>query len=166
VLSGINLGTNLGNATWHSGTLAAARQGALLGLRGIAFSTPISERLPEPDFAALTPWVRRTLELLLPEKDLPLVNVNLPPQPRGLCWTRQSFRHYDGQVVPLEDPYGRTVYWYKVIPIEQVEEGSDRWAVGAGYVSVTPLRLDLTDAAALENARTKIGCSKEGVIGA
>src|SRR6266498_4199772 len=53
VLSGINLGTNLGNAIWHSGTLAAAKQAALLGLRGIAFSTPVGES--EPDFDAISP---------------------------------------------------------------------------------------------------------------
>jgi 5'-nucleotidase len=60
VLSGINLGYNLGNSMWHSGTLAAAKQGALLGLRGIAFSTPTKGS--EPDFDALDPWVARALE--------------------------------------------------------------------------------------------------------
>src|SRR4026209_2542541 len=55
VLSGINLGLNLGNSCWHSGTLAAAKQAALLGLRGIALSTPVTS--DEPDFAALEPHV-------------------------------------------------------------------------------------------------------------
>src|ERR671934_398924 len=59
VLSGINLGLNLGNSIWHSGTLAAAKQAALLGVRGIAFSTPVGDS--EPDFDALSPWVERTL---------------------------------------------------------------------------------------------------------
>jgi 5'/3'-nucleotidase len=148
VLSGINLGPNLGNAMWHSGTLAAAKQAALLGLRGIAFSTPT--RGSEPDFARLRPWVRRVLELLMPERWLCLVNVNLPPEPRGLCWTRQSVRHYDGRVVPGRDPMGREHFWLTVAPLEEVEEGTDRWAMERGLVSITPLRLDLTDAAALE----------------
>jgi 5'/3'-nucleotidase len=147
VLSGINLGPNLGNAMWHSGTLAAAKQAALLGLRGIAFSTPT--RGSEPDFARLRPWVRRVLELLMPERWLCLVNVNLPPEPRGLCWTRQSVRHYDGRVVPGRDPMGREHFWLTVAPLEEVEEGTDRWAMERGLVSITPLRLDLTDAAAL-----------------
>ncbi|MEZ0332906.1 MAG: 5'/3'-nucleotidase SurE [Gemmatimonadales bacterium] len=153
VLSGINLGPNLGNAMWHSGTLAAAKQAALLGLRGIAFSTPTGES--EPGFARLRPWVRRVLELLIPETSLSLVNVNLPAEPTGLCWTRQSVRHYDGRVVPGKDPMGREHYWITVAPMEEVEEGTDRWAVERGLVCMTPLRLDLTDLAALERARAE-----------
>src|SRR5678810_824474 len=61
VLSGINLGTNLGNAVWHSGTLAGAKQAALLGMRGIAFSTPGEQ----PKFETLKPWVASVLEMLL-----------------------------------------------------------------------------------------------------
>ena len=151
VLSGINLGPNLGNAMWHSGTLAAAKQAALLGLRGIALCTPVTS--DEPDFASLAPWVERTLEMLLPMTSLPLVNVNFPPQPKGLCWTRQSVRHYDGRIVPGEDPMGRRHYWFTVKPIEEVEEGTDRWAMRHGFVSITPLRLDLTDHELLAQAR-------------
>src|SRR6058998_4133486 len=66
VLSGINLGLNLGNSCWHSGTLAAAKQAALLGLRGIAFSMPSTET--EPDFLALAPWVEKTLRMLMERK--------------------------------------------------------------------------------------------------
>ena len=148
VLSGINLGPNLGNAMRHSGTLAAAKQAALLGLRGIAFSTPTGGS--EPDFTRLRPWVKRVLELLIPERWLSLVNVNLPPEPKGLCWARQSVRHYDGRVVPGRDPMGREHFWLTVAPLEEVEEGTDRWAMERGLVSITPLRLDLTDVAALE----------------
>src|SRR5262249_24744873 len=127
VLSGINLGPNLGNSIWHSGTLAAAKQAALLGCRGIAFSTPTGGG--EPDFSRLEPYVVHVLELLLPDPSLRLVNVNLPPQPTGLCWTRQAVRSYDGRVVPDEDPMGRRLYWLSVRPIEEVEEGTDLWAV-------------------------------------
>jgi 5'-nucleotidase len=143
VLSGINLGPNLGNAMWHSGTLAAAKQAALLGLRGIALSTPTTGS--EPDFTRLRPYVVRVLELLVAEPSLGLVNVNLPPAPTGIRWARQSVRHYDGRVVPGEDPMGRRHYWLTVAPVEGVEEGTDRWAVEQGLVSMTPLRLDLTD---------------------
>jgi 5'-nucleotidase len=148
VLSGINLGSNLGNAIWHSGTLAAAKQAALLGMRGIALSTPVATK-DEPDFSRLEPYVHRVLSLLLPEKDLPLVNVNFPEEPRGVRWTRQSVRHYDGKVVPAEDPMGRRIFWFTVVPLEATEEGTDRWAVERGLVSMTPLRLDLTDEAGL-----------------
>lgn len=150
VLSGINLGTNLGNSMWHSGTLAAAKQAALLGMRGIALSTPVVN--DEPDFEALKPAVAQVLETLLPETSLKLVNVNIPPASRGIRWTRQSLRYYDGHIVPTEDPLGRPLFWFTVTPVEGVEEGTDRWAVENGYVSITPLRLDLTDADALREA--------------
>ncbi len=104
VLSGMNLGLNLGNSCWHSGTLAAAKQGVLLGMRGIAFSTPVAD---EPaDFEPLAPYVEKVLELLLAQPHLALVNVNFPPRPRGIRWTRQSVRTYDGVVVPPRTPWG------------------------------------------------------------
>lgn len=150
VLSGINLGPNIGNAIWHSGTLAAAKQAALLGVRGIAFSTPTTD--VDPDFETIRPWVEKALTLLLAQKELPLVNVNFPPKPRGIAWTRQSFRHYDGRIIPAKDPMGRQHFWFTVIPIEQVEPGSDRWAMSQGLVSMTPLLLDLTDHRELSDA--------------
>ncbi len=152
VLSGINLGSNLGNALWHSGTLAAAKQATLLGLRGIALSTPSTET--EPDFEVLKPWVALVLELLLPAKDLKLVNVNLPAtRPRGIKWTRQSVLRYDGNVVPAKDPMGRSIFWYTVTPLEGTEEGTDLWAIENGFVSITPLCLDLTNYGELDRAR-------------
>ena len=153
VLSGINIGANLGNATWHSGTLAGARQAALLGLRGIALSAPATDR-EQPSFELLKPWAASVLEMLFDVQELPLVNVNFPADaPRGLLWTCQSMRHYDGKVVPAKDPMGRQIYWYTVVPVESTEETSDRWAFDNGYVSITPLRLDLTDHEALERVR-------------
>lgn len=145
VLSGINLGLNIGNGMWHSGTLAAAKQASLLGIRGIALSAPV-DRDDEFDFERLKPWIARVLEPVLRAPGSELMNVNFPPgTPEGIRVTRQSVRRYDGKVVPGEDPYGRPHYWFTVVPIEEVEEGTDRWAVQHGYVSVTPLRLDLTD---------------------
>jgi 5'-nucleotidase len=143
VLSGINLGLNLGNSLWHSGTLAAAKQAALLGVRGIAISAFVSES-KEPDFDKLEPYVTKVLKLLLEEKTMCLVNVNLPEKPRGIRWTRQSVRQYDGKVVASKDPMGRPIYWFTVTPLEGAEEGTDRWAIEHNWVSVTPLRLDLT----------------------
>lgn len=153
VLSGINLGLNIGNGMWHSGTLAAAKQAALLGIRGIALSTPSTEN--QPDFESLKPHVYKVLELLLEDDSMNLINVNLPEHPKGMCWTRQSFRHYDGKVVPGTDPMGRKHYWITVEPIEELEEGTDRWAVNEGLVSITPLRLDLTNMEELEMAKEK-----------
>lgn len=149
ILSGCNLGFNIGNGIWHSGTLSAAKQAVMLGLRGIAFSAPAGLE----DFSGLKPWVRRALDVLLPERDLPLVNVNLPREPRGLIWTRVSVRQYDGVIVPTKDPYGRELYWFGVTPVVGADEGTDRWAVEQHWVSMTPVSLDLTDEQRLTRCR-------------
>lgn len=152
VLSGLNIGLNLGNAIWHSGTLAAAKQAALLGLRGVALSAPAGV---EPNFEPFKPWIRRVLHVLIDDSSLRLVNVNFPRDPKGMVWTRASVRQYDGRVVPTSDPLGREVYWFTVTPIEGTEEGTDRWAVEQGWTSLTPLRLDPTDEARLAEIRER-----------
>ena len=143
VLSGINLGPNLGNATWHSGTLAAAKQAVLLGIRGIALSAPADDETT--DFSVLEPWVERALGLLLEQDEPRLVNVNFPRDPQGLRWTAQAVDQYNGKIVPGTDPMGREHYWFTVVPLERHREGTDLWAFEQGYVSLTPLRLDLTN---------------------
>jgi 5'-nucleotidase len=151
VLSGVNLGLNIGNSIWHSGTLAAAKQALLLGLRGVALSAPSGE----PNFDQLKPWIRRVLDMLMKGPSLPLVNVNFPREPRGLVWSRVSVRHYDGRIVPTKDPQGRDFFWFSVVPIEEAEKGTDRWAVEQGWISLTPLRLDLTDEKCLNDVQTR-----------
>ena len=164
VLSGINLGSNLGNAMWHSGTLAGARQAALFGIRGIALSAPTVTR--EPDFEALRPAVERVLALLIPATDLTLVNVNFPDRAvQGMRWTCQSVRHYDGNVVDGRDPMGRPHFWFVVKPMEPADLDSDRWAVDHGYVSITPLRLDLTHEKDLEAARARAPLDEDATRG-
>ena len=148
VLSGINLGPNLGNAAWHSGTLAAAKHAVLLGTRGVAVSAPITDETA--DLTTLEPWVERVLSILIERDTLALVNVNLPLRPRGLRWTAQSVDQYDGKVVCAVDPMGRDQYWFTVVPIERRREGTDLWAFDHDLVSMTPLRLDLTDHEALQ----------------
>ncbi|WP_256004568.1 MULTISPECIES: 5'/3'-nucleotidase SurE [Pedobacter] len=153
VLSGINMGPNLGNSMWHSGTLAAAKQAVLLGVKAIALSTPVENT--EPDFELLAPFVEQSLDLLLKDTALGLYNVNYPPKPQGLKWTRQSVRLYDGRVEPGQDPMGRKHYWITVTPLEAAEEGTDRWAVENSFVSITPLRLDLTNETELTQKKAK-----------
>jgi 5'-nucleotidase len=126
----------------------------LFGLRGIALSAPVTQA--EPDFDALAPALAEALEVVMTAQDLQLVNVNFPEQaPRGIRWTRQSVRHYDGQVVPGKDPLGRAHFWFVVKPLEAADEESDRWAVEHGYVSLTPLQLDLTNEQQLSRAIAK-----------
>lgn len=153
VLSGINMGPNLGNSMWHSGTLAAAKQAVLFGIKGIAFSVPV-DRL-EPKFDLLQPYVEQSLELLLEDKTVGLFNVNFPPEPKGIKWTRQSVRFYDGKIIPAIDPMNRKHYWFTVSPLEPSEEDTDRWAVENGYASITPLRLDLTNEAELSKRKNQ-----------
>ena len=143
VLSGINLGSNLGNDIWHSGTMAAAKQAALFGIRAVAFSMVLNGE--EPNFEAQKPFVEEVIRQLLAEPRLPLVNVNLPKAPRGIRWTHQSVRSYSGKVVAGEDPMGRKHYWFAAVPLTAPDENSDRWAVDNNYVSLTPIRLGLTD---------------------
>jgi 5'/3'-nucleotidase len=152
VLSGLNLGLNIGNAIWHSGTLAAAKQAVLLGMRGVALSVPAGD---ESNLERLKPWLRRVLHTLMTGPALPLVNVNFPREPRGLVWTRVSVRHYDGRIVPTKDPQGRDLFWFSVVPIEGTEEGTDRWAVEQRWISLTPLTLDLTDEKWLGDVRAR-----------
>ena len=139
VLSGCNRGLNLGNSTWHSGTLAAAKQAALLGMRGIAFSVPSGLE----KFDTVKPWMRKVLQTLVPAHELNLVNVNLPREPRGMIWTRVAIQQYDGIVIPTKDPLGRDLYWFSVKPLEGAEEGTDRWAVEQRWISLTPLVLQV-----------------------
>jgi 5'-nucleotidase len=146
VLSGLNLGFNLGNSIWHSGTLAAAKQAVLLGRRGIALSVPAGA---DQEMDHFKPWVHRVLQILFEEPSLSLVNVNVPRTPRGLIWTRASIRQYDGVIVPTTDPRGRELYWFTVKPLEGAEECTDRWAIEQSWISLTPLRVDLTDESAL-----------------
>jgi 5'-nucleotidase len=153
VLSGINLGLNLGNSTWHSGTLAAAKQAVLLGVRGIALSAPIADETS--DLSTLEPWVDRALECLFENEEPRLVNVNFPAEPHELMWSAQAVDQYNGKIVPDEDPMGRPVFWFTVVPIERMKEGTDLWAVAHGFVSLTPLRLDLTDYAELDRVTAR-----------
>ena len=144
VLSGVNIGANLGNSAWHSGTLSAARQAVLFGIRGIAFSVSVDQE--EPDFEALQRYVAKALKVVVHENERKLLNINFPRKPEGdIVWTSQSVRHYDGKVVEQRDPSGRQQHWFTVFPIEEVDEGSDRWAVRHGKISITPMIMDLTD---------------------
>jgi 5'-nucleotidase len=147
VFSGVNLGLNVGNAMWHSGTLAAAKQASLLGIRGIAFST--AEESDEASYSEIRPHLESVIARLLDHPELALVNVNIPKNPRGVVFTRQSVRHYHGHIERARDPYDRDIYWFVARPLESAEVGTDRWAVEQDLVSITPLRLDLTDHTAL-----------------
>jgi 5'-nucleotidase len=153
VLSGINLGSNLGNDVWHSGTVAAAKQGVLLGVQAIAFSQVLNGE--EPTYEKQKPFISDVLRMLINGPAPRLVNVNLPNEPHAIRWTHQSVRSYNGKVVASEDPMGRKHYWFSAIPLTDPDADSDRWAVESGFVSLTPLRLSLTDEEWLEKEQAQ-----------
>lgn len=150
VLSGINLGHNLGHDIWHSGTVAAAKQAALLDVPAIAFSA--AHDTADLTYEALIPSIELIINLMLDSRRPFLVNVNLPPNPKELRWTRQSVRSYNGQVVAGVDPMGRQHYWFTARPLTDPAEDTDRWAIEHDLGSLTPLRLDLTDESQLVNS--------------
>lgn len=154
VFSGVNLGLNVGNSMWHSGTLAAAKQASLLGVRGIAFSAP--EIADEGAYDLLRPHLDSVIKHVLELRHLRLVNVNFPQRPQGVHFTRQSVRHYDGHIEKATDPHGREIYWFVPRPLEAAEPGTDRWAIEQNLVSITPLRLDLTDHEALSTLGRRV----------
>lgn len=151
VLSGLNLGFNLGPAAWHSGTLAAARQAAIVGVRGIALSIPATL---EANLEPLLPWVHIAIETLLgAAAPVALTNVNVPRDPRGVMWTRASTEGYDGRIVADRDASGREIYWLDIAPVAGVDNHSDRWAVEQQWLSMTPIAVDVTDEPALTRLR-------------
>ncbi len=154
VLSGINLGSNLGNDIWHSGTVAAAKQAVLFGVQAVAFSQVING--VEPTYEKQKPYIAQVIQMLTNAQPKPkLVNVNLPNEPQGIIWTHQSVRAYNGKVIGGQDPMGRKHYWFSAIPLTEPDENSDRWAIDKSLVSLTPLRLNLTDDTWLEQVQSQ-----------
>lgn len=148
VVSGINHGANMGDDTIYSGTVAAATEGFLLGVPSIAFSLASKSA---SDFSAAARVARDIVERFLrtPFREPVLLNVNIPERPfddiRGVVATRLGKRHKAEPVIRGTNPRGETVFW--IGPAGKAADagsGTDFNAVEEGYVSVTPLRMDLT----------------------
>lgn len=148
VIAGINHGANLGDDVLYSGTVAAATEGRFLGLPAMAISLVGSN----PQYFATAGAVALTLLKQLINQPLPrdtILNVNVPDLPlhaiRGYQATRLGQRHKSEPVIKSIDPRGRSIYWVGPPGAEQdAGEGTDFYAVNAGFVSVTPLQIDLT----------------------
>lgn len=150
VVSGINSGPNLGQDVTYSGTVSVALEAAIFGLPAVAFS--LTSRRIDADYGPSDPWLRQITTQVLTH-GLPhhtILNVNIPPLPaeelRGIQITRQGRRDYRDILDERIDPFGKPYYWIAgTEPGGDVEaEGTDIWAVNQGYVSVTPIHLDLT----------------------
>lgn len=144
VVSGINLGANMGDDLTHSGTVAAAIEGLSLGLSAIAFSqvSDGGEYNFGPGAAYAARLVAEVLERGLPPRTL--LNVNIPPRIQGARVTTLSDHCYEDTLLTRHDPEGREYYWVSGKPRAQYDPHSDYGAVADGYVSVTPVRLELT----------------------
>jgi 5'-nucleotidase len=148
VVSGINEGSNLSDDVLYSGTVAAATEGRFLGLPSIAVSLA-GPKCQHYDTAAL---VAKVLVQRLKEDPTPkdtILNVNVPDLPfaelRGFQVTRLGTRHIAEPTIKALDPRGRRIYWIgQPGPEQDAGPGTDFYAVNMGYVSITPLHLDLT----------------------
>ena len=162
VVSGINYGYNLGVDITYSGTVACAMEAVIKGIPGIAVSGPFAheEGIDLPaihEAAAALACDLAELALSKPTPDATLINVNVPPRApadwRGVHVTRMGSRHYPaaGDMVERRDPMGRPYYWLGGTgPIDRQDNGTDLWAIKHGYVSVTPISLDMTNHAFLD----------------
>ena len=148
VVSGINRGGNMGDDLTYSGTVAAAMEATLMGVPALAFSLEADRFLAE-DFAiaaaVAVDLARRVLTTRLPADTF--LNINVPGgSPLGTRLTRQGKRRFSDQIEKKSDPRGRSYYWLGAgqVSFDNLE-GTDFHAVSQGYVSITPLHLDLTN---------------------
>lgn len=156
VVSGINKGPNPGDDIIYSGTVSAAIEGALLGIPAIAVSLVTFKDF---DFRAAAEFTAELVERIA-ERGIPpktLLNVNVPPGQtkdlKGWRATRMGKRHYSETIVERVDPRGGKYYWIGGDDLGFADEaGTDCKVVREGYISVTPLQVDLTDYRLLQNS--------------
>lgn len=148
IVSGINLGPNLGYDIFYSGTVAAAVEGVINGIPAIAFS---SDSFESADYTGPANFAAQLIQYVA-SHSLPadmFLNVNFPAIPweevKDVAITRLGRRVYRDELVSREDPRGRSYYWIGGKPPSGVPDvGTDIWAVANGYVSITPVYLDMT----------------------
>ncbi|MFC2506848.1 MAG: 5'/3'-nucleotidase SurE [Kingella sp. (in: b-proteobacteria)] len=149
VLSGINHGANMGDDTLYSGTVAAATEAYLMGIPAVAFSLNSSQFAKYANTAEKATWAVLSHLLSNPPSAPILWNVNIPAVAaddlRGHQITRLGRRHHVQNVIPSIDPRGDNIYWIGPVgDIADTESGTDFSACEAGFVSITPLQIDLT----------------------
>ncbi len=159
VVSGINQGQNMGDDTLYSGTVAAATEGYLFGVPAMAFSQ-VEHGWQHLDAAAqfARDFVERRFEAL--QRPF-LLNINVPNRPYAdltrIAATRLGKRHVSEPVIKSQDPHGRDIYWVGPIgAAKDAGEGTDFHATQQGWVSVTPLQVDLTHVAQLASLKESL----------
>jgi len=171
ILSGINRGANLAEDVTYSGTVSAAMEGALAGVRSIALSQAYSregmgDTVP---FAAAEAWAERVLAPLLDFQTDPgtLININFPAlapaEVRGVRVCRQGLRDYGRlRIVQRTDPRGYDYYWFGLGPMVQTPgHQTDLEAIADGYVAVSPLHLDLTHDPSVDALHKRFAAASE-----
>ena len=162
VVSGINHGPNMGEDVLYSGTVAAAMEGLSLGIPGIAISFAGARAEREAHLESHRSWLERLLAGIVAVKDFPretLLNVNLPPIPgemiKGIRDTTLGKRVFSESITETKDPWGRMMYWIGGGHVTwSGGDDSDFKAVADGFISVTPLHVDLTNYKLLEKVRS------------
>jgi 5'-nucleotidase len=165
VLSGINNGANMGDDTIYSGTVAAAMEGYLFGIPALAFSL-VDKGWGDLDAAAATARAVVDDVLRMARPGPWLLNVNIPNRPieelRGMCVTRLGKRHHSEAVIRAADPHGEPIYWIGAAGVaKDAGPGTDFHAVENGYVSITPLQIDLTHCGQIETVRRWLGSGRK-----
>jgi 5'-nucleotidase len=169
ILSGVNRGANLAEDVTYSGTVAAAMEGAIMGVRSIALSQVYAREGMGDDisFGAAAAWGERVIRALIaqPVRSKTLINVNFPSIPadqvKGIKVVRQGFHDVErNRIVPCVDPRGYPYYWFGLDHSDAVPRGSDLEACAHGYVAVTPLHFDLTHYELLADLEAALGAGE------
>ena len=150
VVSGINLGPNEGCSVHYSGTVAGAREGALLGVPSIAVSL---NAFSDPDYSYAAKFTRKLAQKVLADANFPsgsFLNVNVPNCPaseiQGVKFTRQGLIPIHGSFKKYQDPHEIDYYWMTgEAPKSRRDEGDDIFALNQNYITVTPIQTDSTD---------------------
>jgi 5'-nucleotidase len=163
VVSGINSNANVGKDITYSGTVAAAMEAVIDGVPAIAVSLDVENEsdnyAPAAAFAARL--AKRVLEKGLPPETL--LNVNVPDIPadqiRGVSHTRAGKRIYYDQLIKRDDPYGKPYYWIGGEKPGGDRElfGTDIWALANSMISITPIHMDMTNHALIQELETRLG---------
>ena len=164
VVAGINLGANLGDDVIYSGTVAAAMEGRFLGLPAVAISVTSNRPRDLQACASVShEMISKLITIQLPQ-DL-IININIPDvskqEIKGMETTRLGSRHKAEPVIKSADPRGSTIYWVGAAgPEQDAGPGTDFHAVKNGYVSVSPLHLDLTHYKAMQSIAQWVSACK------
>lgn len=159
VVTGINPHANIGHDVTYSGTVTSAMEAVIGGVPGLAFSLETPNGLTEADYSSAGEVARRVAERVIQSDGLPkglLLSTNIPYLPvdeiKGYRITRLGSRIYRDELVSRDDPWGRPYYWIGgQHPSGEMIPDTDYGAINEGYVSVTPIHLDMTDHKAIKD---------------